>query len=314
MGFAQILGSAAGGSTAGSFLSSVGGLGGIGSLLSGVSGLLGSSGDGVSGKALGAQRAQWGWQRKQEQDYTKHALMNFQPMSLQNEYDAWIKNMYPIQQRQIQDRVTDAKAAGLHPLFALGQPSANLPSFSAGGVPQGGGSSMPNIPGQSVTGSHKGDKLLAMGNALMAYEQNKANAELTNVQADYYRSLIKKTESDMAATGTSVPPGSVNVVPREQVAHKPTRPDIAAGSPAFFSDYVIGHDKFGNPITAQLPHADNPAEATENMGGLLMSALKKWGFLDEPLRSSIKNNSIWQWKDKHGRIHRKPNPFKYPRR
>lgn len=183
------------------------GISAAGSFMSGLGGLMGSSGDGVSGKALGAQRVQ-NWKLMEQQKQYLWDMLPYQKQTEQQSYDTWIKNMYPIQQRQIQDRVADAKNAGLHPLFALGQPSSNLPSFTAGGSLQSPGT-MSGIPGQSVTGSHKGDKLMAAGNALMGLQQNLANVKLTEAQTAYYNSLVKKTEqqADVTAQTKAYIPG-----------------------------------------------------------------------------------------------------------
>lgn len=184
MPFSAILGSsaakAAGSAGLGSMLSSVGGLGGVGSLLSGVSSLFGKSSDGVSGKQLGAQRVQSAYMSNLAVDQARK--MN----------QAWIDQMYPIQQRQIQDRVADSKAAGVHPLFGLGIQSNNIPALT-------GGTQSVGIPGQSATGSHARDKLAALGQTLMNFEGQRANIGLTEAQTSYYKALEAKALNDMVA-------------------------------------------------------------------------------------------------------------------
>lgn len=158
--------------TAGSLMS------GAGQLLGGLGGL--KSSDGVSGKAMGAQRYQAAWL---DSMYKQNELSHAKQM-LPIQYEMWDRYQLPHQKSQIQYRVQDARKAGLHPLFALGQSAFNSPSFAAG---TGGSSSPPGIPGQSRTGSGIGDALSALGGAALSYgnyKQQKQAAEQARIRAD----------------------------------------------------------------------------------------------------------------------------------
>lgn len=193
-------------------------------LLGGISDLFGGSGDGVSGKQLGAQRVQ-NWKLLEQQKQYLWDMLPYHKQSQEDQYGMWIKHMYPIQQRQIQDRVTDAKAAGLHPLFALGQPSANLPAFTAGDM--GSPGTQVGIPGQSVTGSHKGDKLAQMGSMLLGLDQQRANVKLTEAQTAYYNSMIKKDEITRDTTAQTYPNAYHGEwIKQKAEAHVKTDPNI----------------------------------------------------------------------------------------
>lgn len=175
-----------------------------GSVMKGIGSLMGASGDGVSGKALGADRAQWGWKMKQSQEYQRQAMVDaaiFGRAPLEMQYDVWTEKMLPVQDTQIQRRVKDAKSAGLHPLFALGMNPGNMPQFqvdgSGGGAPQ----VSSGIPGQARSGSHAGDNLMRLGQALTGLQQDRAQLDLTKAQTEYWNSQTKKAEAEIAAGG-----------------------------------------------------------------------------------------------------------------
>lgn len=76
-------------------------------------------------------------------------------------------------------QVEGAKAAGLHPLFAMGQ-SASAPTPSS------------VIPGQAIERPSQGQKALqALSSGLAVYGQLKSQERLNNAQADYYASMAK---------------------------------------------------------------------------------------------------------------------------
>lgn len=207
-----------------------------------IGGLFGGSSDGVSGKAMGAERYQWGWQQKQLQEYKRQDMQDqlaIEPIQLANQYSAWKDWMYPIQQRQIQDRVNDAKSAGLHPLFALGQPSANLPAFQAGSIsastPTAHGMSS-GITGQSFTGSHKQDKMAQLASTLMGLDQAQANIDRTHAETAYYTSLVAKNQQDADSKGVTVNPyipGIATAQPLYEI--QPDKPTAAHPSRSYQS-------------------------------------------------------------------------------
>jgi len=171
---------------AGSFLSSIGGLGGVGQLLGGIGSLFGGSDDGVHQAQLGAQRVQSDYMMGRQYHWNKKALWNalrtqeyFRPQELDQQYAAWDKWQLPHLQQQMQYRVKDAKKAGLHPLFALGQPGHQGPAFSISGGPGAPGVSggAAPLPGQTYTGSSAKDKLAGLANAAIGIEQLKMQKE-----------------------------------------------------------------------------------------------------------------------------------------
>lgn len=95
--------------------------------------------------------------------------------------------------QSVQRRVKDAKAAGVHPLFALGASSGASPTISA----QGGSSSS----------NPMGAALARMASTLGVIEQNKASAKKDEAEAALMDSERARIEQEMNSRGQPGPGG-----------------------------------------------------------------------------------------------------------
>lgn len=134
-------------------------LGGIGSFLGGLGSLAGAFGGG----------------NKDKYATNKMLLAEHQQRFAENAY--W---------NQVRHRVYDTKRAGLHPLYATGQPTLNQPTIP--------------ITGQSRTGGRAADALRATGEAMMAYENHKQ--ALAESKARTYKDLKQAEMFDAEALST----------------------------------------------------------------------------------------------------------------
>ncbi|MBA7641602.1 hypothetical protein ES703_49287 [subsurface metagenome] len=115
-----------------------------------------------------------------------------------------------LQQKSIRHKVADAKAAGLHPLFALGGTAS-------------GASPTPFIPGQSRTGNQLGEGLAAAGRQIARgglvqaqIESYKASANRDNAQAAQTLSETKRAEQNalnIRGSWTGAPPAKTYPLP-----------------------------------------------------------------------------------------------------
>lgn len=140
--------------------------------------------------------------------------------------------------QSVQRRVQDAKAAGVHPLFALGASVGSSPTISAGQPPR--------------AESPMGKALTNMASTLGVIEQNKARARKDEAEAALFDSERKRIEQELTgARGHDAQALSeVNVVPKvrgsvygpaeyysPQVA-KSQRQGVAAGTHPGAIEYV----------------------------------------------------------------------------
>lgn len=172
-----------------------GALGGVGQAAGGLSSLFGGRGGGDGGAANANMAQMW---RNDD-------------LAMWNRQFDWNKKLA---EEGVRMRVADARAAGLHPLYALGAPTFQPASMSIGGGP---GNPYENNIG---AGADVGGALDRMGQgvdrAIRAVSPKAvrevsdleraqtssaaANANAANAQADYYRA---KAASEIARTGKS---------------------------------------------------------------------------------------------------------------
>lgn len=197
-------------------------------------------------------------------------------------------NQVRFAKKAIRWRVRDAKAAGLHPLYALGaSTNAFSPSFIGGQSPQG---TAIAEAGREISRGVKNYPLAAsQANALNASaNRDEAAATLDLSRAKEIQRRINETQ-DGPDFANPVPTGIVKPMPSEVISSKPGKPGVQAGQKPFFMEVVIATNPDGSKKTIMVPASDEMSEAFENAGGIGMSALKNMGFLDNNLLDVYKN-------------------------
>lgn len=160
---------------------------------------------------------------------------------------------------EIRRTVADAKAAGLHPLFALGGAVGSTPTFAVdGGDPMGGNGYYSG--GQFETGSAAGDVFQAaaeaVGGLIFDREEQRADTLATararrdNAEADYYASLAKRA-SQTATVTSALPDAAPLNWKKVPVVEKQSNPVSHPGSYRIgrvgpFEDWRVGRGAKGN--------------------------------------------------------------------
>lgn len=185
-------------------------------------------------------------------------------------------------QNGIRWKVADAKAAGLHPLHALGASTASYtPSIS---VTDGLGNAM----------SEAGQGLGRAINAQQTQsERSLQQAQLAHLEAQtrkedamsaYYASEASRTAQASRQTAampeavtsasiqtrplSSLPnyADAVNIEPNKIVSRNSQKPATAAGNNPFFSEFQLRDEKNRQPVMIELPYTEEgPGEAMENI-------------------------------------------------
>lgn len=161
----------------------------------------------------------------------------------------------------VEDRVTDAKNAGIHPLYALG---ANAPSFSPVQFPQSDAGFAADI-GRAVNSFANRDAL----------EKAQENAqEKHDVEIEVLRSEARKNDAVAQAAvdsvvarsnqpGTSpVKPGQISGKADEVVSARQGDPSLGAGMHPAMREYIVGE----HGLKMRLPFTEEgPGESLENI-------------------------------------------------
>jgi hypothetical protein len=190
--------------------------------------------------------------------------------------------------KTIQSRVADAKKAGIHPLYALGQPGAGSVSFNTVGAP--GGSSSPVVPvpeGENV-GTANAIAGILNRKERRAYEAQvrarQQRIDAISARESYYRSykdwaLAQEALSHAARArqqvnvnqdgggrlqdkvmGTSNKRGLAETVNDEMISASKRDPSTTAGkSHPPYRNENLGYDEYGYPIMIHGP-ADGSSE------------------------------------------------------
>lgn len=183
-------------------------------------------------------------------------------------------------QEGISWKVKDAKAAGIHPLYALGaSTNAYSPSFIGGQNPMG--SAISEASSHLAEGYAKskapppGTPQGAIGRAQLrainAQAQRDEAAAIRDLSAAKREQQMQNVSQDTAVYADRAVPGQVQAVPSQSVSASKKDAGTEAGSTPYFKKYNIRTGKDGTPYYVYGPAADNAAEAFENVGGLLMS-------------------------------------------
>lgn len=251
----------------------------IGSFFGPVGTAIGGVADGLFGRNQEKQDAQgqvYEAQRQRDQEYAR-----------QKEFA----------QMGIRWRTEDAKAAGLHPLAAVGSIGASYSPTIA--IPAGGRSSsawdaMPDM-GQNLnrakvatmTETERRMEDLALRNAEL-------RNELLEAQIAGLRQPINPPLPD--STGARVGPvGSVVVKPSQVISSSPGRPHLEAGKTPGFQDV-----KIGGGASLRLPNQQT-AEILENIGPGFgaaitgLSAARELIHGPEKPETSLPKGYVWKW-------------------
>lgn len=198
-------------------------------------------------------------------------------------------------QNTVQWRVADAKAAGVHPLFALG---AQLPGGSFGG-----GASGP-VSGSSsyFRNSTQGERDLQAAQLALLSKQG----DLMDAQAQYYRSQAIRNGTQASNPQPDVAFGSGGIIEGQSVPYRsvgePTVVQVMPGSereiPGAYdlvkvqpSPQMSARQGAGY-VAAGLPPGSKEYQITPNMN-VLLPAANDLGEALEPLSESI--GLAWAW-------------------
>lgn len=150
----------------------------------------------------------------------------------------------------IRSRVEAAKAAGLHPLAALGVNVA------------GSGMMVSDTPTRGV-----GDSMSrAFSSRLMSAQvkEAEANARRANADADIAEAQVRRSKG-VLSTQPGQPP-LVDLQPDQQIRPVPGQPSRTAGTHPSESTFAV-KDAYGNDIKVQMP-SDKMGQVMENSGEL----------------------------------------------
>lgn len=195
-------------------------------------------------------------------------------------------------QNSIRWRVADAKAAGIHPLYALGAPSMNISPITyedkIGPAVSEMGQSVPNLMRGSATAL---DKAMEFQNWRLALAQG----DKTEAEADYYKALAHKAWQEGKSVA-SVPnglgimsedgqnpeaagQGMVELKAAENISHKKGMAYSAAGVNPNYEVRMLDN---GLPMILPLAQGDSMEETIGEMSfpawaGLLMRNARHFG-------------------------------------
>lgn len=179
----------------------------------------------------------------------------------------------------IRFRVRDAKAAGIHPLYALGAPTMspaviqgqnNMGSAiadAAHAIGRGVAAPRPPKPGAPVKGSV--EESVIMANMASAMRDEAAAIKTNSDRALNVQAANIAQDNPLERVG----PDQVLTIPVTKPSTQKGQPSVAAGTQPFFSQYDMGNF-FGKERTLYGPRSDEPAEAFENIGGIVASLPK----------------------------------------
>lgn len=180
----------------------------------------------------------------------------------------------------LQRRVADARAAGIHPLAALGAGGAATPALQVGDTSWIGnlGQDINRAMGANATNEERGDRLGDFIKAKeWAQEQRDMARESHDLEMQLQRARLFRLQTD-PATGPAIPsPVSPGTVPGFQLISPPapaaaTRPvGLAPKSTPGFQRYYAGDEPY------DLPNSDL-AEVLEGMGaaGHVVGPMMMW--------------------------------------
>lgn len=197
------------------------------------------------------------------------------------------------QHHTIENRVKDARRAGIHPLYALGVSGVGSPTFMSGAGQSDLGSKLGEI-GERLDSARKGEP--------QPTEMQKAQLKAVNASASRDEaaaantlSAMRRAEIDFNSRPTlnmqtgGVPEGLIEPKKSEIISAQKGSPGTTAGKKPAFMEVIIGKNADGSPKTMKLPYSDEgPAESMEGLGAIGLTILKNMGFLDDKTPAEIK--------------------------
>jgi DNA-binding Lrp family transcriptional regulator len=198
------------------------------------------------------------WALRLENRENKYLSRDFRESQrrFEKEYRAW--------QSQIRERVKDAKAAGIHPLYAIGAVQGFSPSAMGTGSP-----TTTAAPTMDVVGNVRSDPVAALSRGSsygerkraaqeerariayehrLQYERTKSAINVDNAQAEMYRSQAAKNRQEMMSSGAGRSMSDVEIQPDRPVAGSKKDKSVTAGIHPKGSRIYIGNDIYGNPM------------------------------------------------------------------
>jgi hypothetical protein len=199
----------------------------------------------------------------------------------------------------IKRQVRDAKQAGLHPLYALGNSMSHSPvSFIPGQSPQG--SFVKSGVGAAAREIGRG-----VSDAASIYSQHplqvaqinalNAQASRDEAAAAYSFSVASRVADGVNVNqDTPVHADQIRSMPSKVVSHKSKKPQETAGIKPAFDRYRIGWHPDGRPMTIGLPYSEEgPAESLGAFASLILSGLNASGVLDLRKASKTKASKVY---------------------
>lgn len=201
-----------------------------------------------------------------------------------------------VRTQSIQDRVADARKAGIHPLYAIGASPSASPTIMAGQSDQGTyiaeagrqlGAAYDKAQSQPLAAAQ-----LRAINAAANRDEAAAMLDLSRAKREQQVANVRQDGALMAGEG--VPPGRITALPSEIVSAQKGDASTVAGKKPAFMEVIVGADpKTGKVRTAYVPYSDEgPAEGLDSMGALGLSALKNLGIFDWPSENWYKGPLI----------------------
>lgn len=228
--------------------------------------------------------------------------------SSQSSSDYWNAQNIQLQKdfakKGIRWKVADAKAAGLHPLAALGASTASFSPIPVGSVPDYSMGNAVAEMGQDISRAisatqSKSERAAELEQArqvqqraierqdkidALNVERHKLDVSNMAIQNELLKSQLARAKSAQVGPGmpsnafsssrggavtadVTSPTGAVETLKSQTVSRNPKQPSLEAGSMAGFKEYRVGGKDWG--FNVELPAASSPSEAFESAGEIM---------------------------------------------
>lgn len=213
--------------------------------------------------------------------------------------------------QRLQFLVQDAKAAGIHPLAALGASANYSPNFTTTGSAAGDGLQALGLNLEQIGAEAEAKRRSGVSDAFqerrLALEERKlaASGEMDAAQAAYWNSMTALNKQRLAALGRDALNGNLfEMVPAQVTPSSKEDSSVQAGpSRPFNVPITYGEDEYGKPLRGKVPD--------QNMGDAELPANFYWfmNVLNEGYRalrrrfggySNSKGDAKWERAKKRG--------------